>query len=481
MRSDDAPAVKTGPGATAFTRTPLGLNSAAHAWVIDDRAAFVAPYAAPPASPIWPAMLLTLMMLPLPLAAIFGASAGDQEIRSPNVAREQRVECRDVEIGSGTEPRETRAVHQYIDLADVFDQALKVGRIAEVGPHETGAAAPVDDRVDRLRASVGVSAVDDDRRALARQLERDRLADAGRRAGYQRRVVRKVVVGPLSWASHAPSSRATRARPASRSTTLPGRSRRSTRRRRRGSSTFAHRPDRVSEPCGRHRMSVCERKKYPRGPWRVRATLAHVPETHFDDWIAQHYDTLWPELLEPPLLDSAVDVLAEFAAGGGALEFGIGTGRLALPLSRRGVHVHGIELSSAMVAALRAKPGSEDIGVTIADFATATVADRFQLVYLVRNTITNLTTQDEQVACFHNAAAHLDSGGLFVIENYIPALRRLPPGETRVLFAATPTHVGFEEYDVELRSPYRITSFLSTGSYERSRRHTDTCGRANST
>ena len=102
-----------------------------------------------------------------------------------------------------------------------------------------------------------------------------------------------------------------------------------------------------------------------------------------------------------------------------------------------------------MVAALRAKQGSQAIETTIADFATATVDDRFELVYLVRNTITNLTTQDEQVACFRNAAAHLNPGGAFVIENYIPALRRLPPGETRVLFAATPTHVGFEEYDVE--------------------------------
>ncbi len=195
-------------------------------------------------------------------------------------------------------------------------------------------------------------------------------------------------------------------------------------------------------------MSVCEGEN-PHRTSDVRATLARVPETHFDDWIAQHYDTLWPELLEPPLLDSAVDVLAELAAGGAALEFGIGTGRLALPLSQRGVRVHGIELSPAMVAVLRAKPGSKDIGVTIADFATASVADRFQLVYLVRNTITNLTTQDEQVACFYNAAAHLNSGGVFVIENYIPALRRLPPGETKFLFAATPIHVGFEEYDVE--------------------------------
>jgi SAM-dependent methyltransferase len=173
-----------------------------------------------------------------------------------------------------------------------------------------------------------------------------------------------------------------------------------------------------------------------------------VPETHFDEWIAPRYDTLWPELLDPSLLDTAVDVLADLSAGGQALEFGIGTGRLAVPLNKRGVPVRGIELSPAMVAALRAKPGSRSIGVTIGDFATAKVEGVFELVYLVRNTITNLTTQDEQVACFQNAAAHLNSGGVFVIENYIPDLQRLPPGETNVLFTATPTHVGFEEYNV---------------------------------
>jgi SAM-dependent methyltransferase len=176
--------------------------------------------------------------------------------------------------------------------------------------------------------------------------------------------------------------------------------------------------------------------------------LSRVPETHFDEWIAKRYDTLWPELLDPSLLDSAVDLLADLSDGGTALEFGIGTGRLAIPLSRRGVHVHGIELSPAMVAALRRKPGTNDIDVTIGDFATARVDQTFQLVYLARNTITNLTTQDEQVECFRNAAAHLKPGGHFVIENYIPELQRLPPGETNVVFTATPTHVGIEEYDI---------------------------------
>ncbi len=173
-----------------------------------------------------------------------------------------------------------------------------------------------------------------------------------------------------------------------------------------------------------------------------------MAETHFDEWIATRYDELWPELLEPSLLDPAVDVLAELAGEGGALEFGIGTGRLAVPLRERGVPVHGIELSPAMVDVLRTKPGAGEIEVTIGDFATTEVGEQFRLVYLVCNTITNLVTQDEQVECFRNAATHLRPGGVFVIENYIPALQRIPPGETNVVFVATPTHLGFEEYDV---------------------------------
>ena len=173
-----------------------------------------------------------------------------------------------------------------------------------------------------------------------------------------------------------------------------------------------------------------------------------MAETHFDEWIASHYRTLWPELFEPDLLDAAVDFLAELAGAGPALELGIGTGRIALPLSLRGVQVHGIELSPAMVAELRRQPQSSGIGVTIGDFATTAVDATFRVVYLVRNTITNLTTQDEQVECFHNAARHLDPGGVFVIENYVPELRRLPPGDTVHVFTATPSHVGIDEYDV---------------------------------
>jgi SAM-dependent methyltransferase len=171
-----------------------------------------------------------------------------------------------------------------------------------------------------------------------------------------------------------------------------------------------------------------------------------VPKNYFDERIAQQYDTYWPNLFEPAVVDPAVGFLADLAGSGAALELGIGTGRLALPLSRRGVPVHGIELSAAMVAQLQAKPGADDIGVTIGDFATTTVAGTFTLAYLVRNTIMNLTTQDEQVECFRNVAAHLEPGGCFVIEVMVPPLRQLPPGETVRAFTVTPTHLGFDEY-----------------------------------
>jgi SAM-dependent methyltransferase len=147
-------------------------------------------------------------------------------------------------------------------------------------------------------------------------------------------------------------------------------------------------------------------------------------------------------------VDPAVAFLAERAGAGAALEFGIGTGRIALPLSSRGIAVHGIDLSEAMVARLRAKPGAGSIGVTVGDFAHTSVPGRFSLVYLVFNTIMNLTTQEEQVAVFVNAAHHLEPGGCFVVEVGVPDLRRLPPGETVRPFAVGPDRLGFDEYDV---------------------------------
>ncbi|MBA2624752.1 MAG: methyltransferase domain-containing protein [Acidimicrobiia bacterium] len=151
-------------------------------------------------------------------------------------------------------------------------------------------------------------------------------------------------------------------------------------------------------------------------------------------------------MFEPAVVDPAVRFLADLAGEGAALELGVGTGRIALPLSRRGVPVHGIDLSPAMVEQLRAKPGADDFGVTIGDFATTRVGRTFRLAYLVYNTIMNLITQDEQVECFGNAAAHLEPGGCFVVEVGVPDLRRLPPGETIRAFAVSPTYVAFDEY-----------------------------------
>ncbi len=151
---------------------------------------------------------------------------------------------------------------------------------------------------------------------------------------------------------------------------------------------------------------------------------------YFGDSVAASYDEDEAEMFRPGAVDPAVGVLAELAGDGRALELGIGTGRIALPLARRGVPVQGIELSRAMVARLRAKPGGDAIGVTIGDFATARADGTFAVAYLVFNTIMNLTTQEAQVACFGNVAAHLDPGGCFVIEVMVPDLRRLRPGRT---------------------------------------------------
>jgi SAM-dependent methyltransferase len=173
-----------------------------------------------------------------------------------------------------------------------------------------------------------------------------------------------------------------------------------------------------------------------------------VPEDHFGEHVAARYDESSADMFDPSVVEPAVDFLADLAGDGAALELGIGTGRIALPLAQRGVRVHGVDLSEAMVARLRAKPGADEIGVTIGDFATTSVEGTFSVAYLVFNTINNLTTQDEQVACFENVAAHLEPGGCFVIEVGIPQLRRLPPGDTFVAFDVSPTHLGFDEYDV---------------------------------
>jgi SAM-dependent methyltransferase len=173
-----------------------------------------------------------------------------------------------------------------------------------------------------------------------------------------------------------------------------------------------------------------------------------MPEDHFGERVAARYDESAADMFAPAVVDPVVDFLADLAGEGAALELGVGTGRIALPLAGRGVRVHGIDLSEAMLARLRAKPGAERVGVTVGDFATTTVQGHFSVAYLVFNTIENLTTQDEQVACFQNVAAHLEPGGCFVVEVGVPALQRLPPGETVRAFTLSPTRLGFDEYDV---------------------------------
>jgi SAM-dependent methyltransferase len=176
--------------------------------------------------------------------------------------------------------------------------------------------------------------------------------------------------------------------------------------------------------------------------------MRQMPEDHFGEEIAASYDDPSDEMFQPAAIEPVIDLLAALAGDGAAVELGIGTGRIALPLAARGVEVHGIDLSSAMVARLRAKPGGDEIPVAIGDFTTARAEGTFSLAYLVFNTINNLTSQDAQVACFENAAAHLEPGGHFVIEVGVPQLQRLPPGETVRTFALTPTHPGFDEFDV---------------------------------
>jgi SAM-dependent methyltransferase len=176
-----------------------------------------------------------------------------------------------------------------------------------------------------------------------------------------------------------------------------------------------------------------------------------VPEDYFGERVAARYDDLTDEMFQAAAVDPVVELLADLAGDGAALELGIGTGRIALPLAQRGVRVHGIDLSEAMVARLRAKPGGEEIGVTIGDFASTAVEGTFSVAYLVFNTIMNLTTQDEQVACFQNVAAHLEPGGCFVVEVGVPSLQRLPPGETVRAFKVSPTRLGFDEFDVAVQ------------------------------
>jgi hypothetical protein len=184
-----------------------------------------------------------------------------------------------------------------------------------------------------------------------------------------------------------------------------------------------------------------------------------VEEGYFGERVAAVYDEGSASMFDPAVLVPAVDLLAELAGDGAALEFAIGTGRIALPLAERGVKVVGIDNSEAMLARLREKPGAERIDALVGDMASTRVDGDFSLVYLVFNTIFNLVTQDGQVACFQNAAAHLDSGGRFVIEARVPELQRLPLGQTVLPWRADPDGMSYYVYDT-------VTQGLSGRHYD---------------
>ena len=193
-----------------------------------------------------------------------------------------------------------------------------------------------------------------------------------------------------------------------------------------------------------------------------------MPKVYFDEEVARRYDEDSAEMFDPKLVEATVSFLADLAGDGRALELGIGTGRIALPLSQRGVLVHGIDISPPMLEQLKAKPGAEQIEVTVGDFATTRLPGDFRLAYLVFNTIMNLTTQEEQVECFRSVAAHLEPGGCFVIEVQIPDLQRLPAGETVRPFKVTPTRLGFDEYDIKSQVLYSHHYWIEEGNLKHS-------------
>jgi hypothetical protein len=192
-----------------------------------------------------------------------------------------------------------------------------------------------------------------------------------------------------------------------------------------------------------------------------------VPDDYFGPDVAPQYDARLGPMGEPAIVDATADFLAEHARHGAALELGIGTGRIAVPLHQRGVRVHGIDLSEAMLAELKAKPGADGIATTVGDFATTTVPGSFRLAYLVFNTILNLTSQDEQVACFCNVAEHLEPAGRFVIEVGVPQLQRLPAGDTYRPIDVRDDYVGVDEFDVVQQRLISHHIRLDNGRYQR--------------
>ncbi|PPK97783.1 methyltransferase family protein [Kineococcus xinjiangensis] len=168
----------------------------------------------------------------------------------------------------------------------------------------------------------------------------------------------------------------------------------------------------------------------------------------WDAEAARSYDTPGTGMFAPEVLGPTVERLAGLAGDGRALEFAVGTGRVAVPLAERGVPVAGIELSPPMVERLRTKVDEAAIPVVVGDMASARVPGEFTLVYLVFNTISNLLEQAEQVACFRNAARHLVPGGRFLVELWVPELRALPPGRQATVWHCEPGSIGLDTYDV---------------------------------
>ena len=185
---------------------------------------------------------------------------------------------------------------------------------------------------------------------------------------------------------------------------------------------------------------------------------------YFGEDVAARYDDSSRAMFDPNVLGPTVDLLVELAGDGAALEFAVGTGRVALALAARGVPVSGIELSTAMAERLRAKDDAHLVDVTIGDMTTTRVEGSFRLVYLVFNTIGNVFTQDKQVECFANAAAHLEPGGYFLIECVVPDLRRLPPGKDARVFAHAPGYVGYDRYIDLVAQQAMSHHFVSEGS-----------------
>jgi hypothetical protein len=205
-----------------------------------------------------------------------------------------------------------------------------------------------------------------------------------------------------------------------------------------------------------------------------QAMSEHYGASFFGERAASVYDEHEADMFTPEVVTPIVDTLAALAGTGAALEMGIGTGRIALPLAARGVTVRGIDASAAMVARLLAKPGGADIDVVIGDFSATRVDGQFALVYLIFNTIFNLRTQDEQVACFQNAAAHLVSGGHFVVELGVPELQRLSPGQDVHVYRVDARTMSFDTYDVVTQGLIsnhfviddgRVSSFPVEGRY----------------